>query len=344
MAMTVAGNVLTFDFTQENWRTAMPDYYSVTDSATPFYTAGTFQYNGVNTLRSGGIGHSATSSVQIDFTLVSSGSLELNYAVSSEANYDKLIVTVDGTAVLTKSGTVSWTDYSQELSAGDHTLLIQYSKDGSASSGSDACAIGKLILTGVKPPYDRKYLIRSGSTLYTITDGALSVLTETEVTASLFQTYGVDELPDGSLLLSLTDPEVLYWHDSTDELPALTIRVTGSPPVPQTVITGPQDMSDPTILGIESASVDASDDVLFALSFDDGATWKAYSGTGWVTLETENAGMTKATMENIGLEAWAEVVTSDSYRVRFTLVSADSYVAGVVIHYINEESEEESNA
>lgn len=194
------------------------------------------------------------------------------------------------------------------------------------------------------PPYDRKYLIRSGSTLYTITDGALSALTEAEVTASLFQTYGVDELPDGSLLLSLTDPEVLYWHDSTDELPALTIGVTGSPPVPQTVITGPQDMSDPTILGIESASVDASDDVLFALSFDDGATWKAYSGTGWVTLETENAGMTKATMENIGLEAWAEVVTSDSYRVRFTLVSVDSYVTGVVIHYINEESEEESNA
>lgn len=192
--------------------------------------------------------------------------------------------------------------------------------------------------------YNKKYLIRSGSTLYTVSGGALAALSETEVSASLYQTYGVDELPDGSLLVGLTDPEVLYWHDSTDELPALTIGVTGSPPVPQTVITGPQDMSDPTILGIESASVDASDDVLFALSFDDGATWKAYSGTGWVTLETENAGMTKATMENIGLEAWAEVVTSDAYRVRFTLVSADSYVAGVVIHYINEESEEESNA
>lgn len=196
----------------------------------------------------------------------------------------------------------------------------------------------------VEIDHDMKYLIRSNSTLYTITDGALTALTESEVTASLFQTYGLDELPDGSLLLSLTDPEVLYWHDSTDELPALTIRVTGSPPVPQTVITGPQDMSDPTILGIESASVDASDDVLFALSFDDGGTWKAYSGTGWVTLGTENAGMTKATMENIGLEAWAEVVTSASYRVRFTMVSVNSYVAGVVINYINKESEEESDA
>lgn len=187
------------------------------------------------------------------------------------------------------------------------------------------------------PLYDRKYLIRSNSTLYTITDGALSTLTETEVTASLFQTYGVNEIPDGALLVGLTDPEVLYWHDSTDELPVLASSVTGSPPVPQVVVTNPQDMSDSTILGIESVTVTASEDVLFALSFDDGATWTAYNGTAWVTLEQENSGMTAETFQNISLEAWAEVVTGTAYRVRFVLMDTTSYMTELVIHYLNKE-------
>lgn len=186
-------------------------------------------------------------------------------------------------------------------------------------------------------PYDRKYLLRSGSALYTVTDGTLTALDTTDLTAETFQTYGMDDLPDGSLLVGLTDPEVLYWQDSGDELPELTLTVTGTPPTPQVVVTDERDMSDPSILGIESATVTASEDVLFALSFDDGATWKAYDGSQWITLETEHSGMTKTTMESIGLEAWAEVVTSTAYRVRFALLSIDSYVTSVVINYINEE-------
>lgn len=187
------------------------------------------------------------------------------------------------------------------------------------------------------PLYDRKYLIRSNSTLYTITDGALSTLTETELTASLFQTYGVDNLPDGALLVGLIDPEVLYWQDSTDALPTLIMDVTGVPPIPQVVISESYDMSDTSILGIESVTIDASEDTLFALSFDDGATWKAYDGTQWVTLEQANSGMTAETFQNISLEAWAQVVTGDVYRLRFVLMGTESYVTSVVIHYINQE-------
>ena len=185
------------------------------------------------------------------------------------------------------------------------------------------------------PVYDRKYLIRSNSTLYTVTDGALVPLSDTEVSASLFRDYGVDELPDGSLLAGLTDPEVLYWHDSTDDLPTLSLTVTGTPPVPQVVVTDAQDMSDSIILGIESVTVTASDDVLWAISFDDGATWKAHNGSHWVTLEQENSGMTAETFQNLSLEAWAEVVTSTAYRLRFVLMTTDSYVSEVIINYIN---------
>lgn len=206
----------------------------------------------------------------------------------------------------------------------DHT--ISYPLKGAYNYAIDAIELY---------PYDMRYLVKSGSNLYTVTDGALSALNETEITASLFHTYGVDDLPDGNLLMGLTDPEVLYWHDSTDDLPELTMTVTGSPPVPQIVITSTQDMSDPSILGIESATVDASDDVLFAISFDDGVTWKAYDGAKWVTLSTENSGMTKTTMENISLEAWAQVAMSAMYKLRFVLMNAGSYVSAVRINYIN---------
>ena len=185
------------------------------------------------------------------------------------------------------------------------------------------------------PAYDRKYLLRSNSTLYTVTDGALVPLPDAEVSASLFRDYGVDELPDGSQLAGLTDPEVLYWHDSTDDLPALSLTVTGTPPVPQVVVTDVQDMSGSTILGIESVTVTASEDVLWAISFDDGATWKAHNGSQWVVLEQENSGMTAETFQNLSLEAWAEVVTSTVYRLRFVLMAPDSYVSEVVINYIN---------
>lgn len=185
------------------------------------------------------------------------------------------------------------------------------------------------------PPFDKKYLIRSNSNLYTVTDGALVPLPDAEVSASLFRDYGVDELPDGSLLVGLTDPEVLYWHDSMEDLPVLSLTVTGTPPVPQVVVTDAQDMSDSTILGIESVTVTASEGVLWAISFDDGATWKSHNGSQWVTLEQENSGMTAETFQNLSLEAWAEVVTSTAYRLRFVLMAADSYVSEVVINYIN---------
>ena len=323
------------DFAKANWKTQRQDVMSVTDGGTPFYVDSTLPYEGKPTLRSGAIDHSGVSETTITFTLANAGAVELVYSVSSEQKYDWLYIYIDGVEAIKQSGTVAWTAYTKTLVAGEHTLIFKYTKDGSQSADSDAGAVGYIKFFGMTTPYEKKYLIRSGSTVYTVEDSALSALTETEVTASLFRTYGMDNLPDGDLLMGLTDPEVLYWQDSEDEMPELTLTVTGSPPVPQIVVTNTQDMSDPSILGIESATVDASDDVLFAISFDDGVNWKAYDGGKWVTLSTENSGMTKTTMENISLEAWAEVVTSAMYKLRFVLMDTDSYVSAVRVNYIN---------
>ena len=179
------------------------------------------------------------------------------------------------------------------------------------------------------------YLIRSGSTIYTVVDGALSALTETEVTASLFQTYGVDEIPDGVLLATLTDPEVLFWQESEEDLPTLTLTVTGAPPIPQIITSDPIDLTHESIAGIDHAAVDASEDVRFAISFDDGASWKAFDGFAWFTVSDTAPGMLASTMNTITAEQWAEVVQLTAYRLRFWLPNVTAFVKSVVIHYIN---------
>ena len=181
----------------------------------------------------------------------------------------------------------------------------------------------------------RGYLIRSGYTLYTVTDGALTALAETEITANLFQTYGVDDLPDGSLLVGLTDPEVLYWQDSTDELPTLSLTVKGTPPLPQVFTSEAMDLTHESIAGISHAAVDASEDVRFAISFDDGANWKAFDGSAWFDVSDTAPGMLASTMNAITAQQWAEVVQLTAYRLRFWLPNVTAFVKSVVIHYIN---------
>lgn len=62
--------------------------------------------------------------------------LKLNYGVSSEANYDKLIIRQNSTAKDTVSGSVSNKTMTLNLAQGD-VVTVSYTKDYSASSGSD---------------------------------------------------------------------------------------------------------------------------------------------------------------------------------------------------------------
>ena len=209
------------------------------------------------------------------------------------------------------------------------------SSSGAYPTNADATYTHQLIDCIISDAYTGKYLVRQGATLYTVADGALSALTETEVTASLFQTYGVDEIPDGSLLVGLTDPEVLYWQDSTDDLPTLSLTVKGTPPLPQIFTSDPMDLTHESIAGIDHAAVDASEDVRFAISFDDGVTWQAFDGSGWFEVSDTAPGMLASTMNAITAEQWAGIIQLTAYRLRFWLPNVTAYVASVVLHYIN---------
>lgn len=334
MATEIINRVLIFDFAEPDWRTKYPDIYTVTDS-NGFYTASTFKYNDADTLRSYGISHNGTSQTDIEFTILQDGVLSLNYTVSSETNYDWLYINIDGTDVIKKSGTVDWTDYTKELTAGTHTLSLKYTKDGSSSSGSDAGAIGYLTISGVIPPYDTRYLIRSGTTLYTVVDDALSELTTTDIGAQTFLDYGIEDIPDGALLLGLSNPEVLYWQDSEEDLPTLTAIVTATPPY-QVIMSQAIDLMHSSIKGINSITVNCKGDVLFAVSFDNKATWMKWDGTDWVNVADELTGMSKTELEAITTEQWqAKYELSSDMYIRCTLTDATQFVTSVNISFIN---------
>lgn len=75
----------------------------------------------------------------IKLTPTESGKLSISYKVSSESNYDKLTVKVNGTTVADAiSGEVDWTGYEVDAVVGiDITIEVSYTKDSSGSRGDD---------------------------------------------------------------------------------------------------------------------------------------------------------------------------------------------------------------
>ena len=96
--------------------------------------------DGVLTSGNNGINNS-TSVYKI--TANSKVTVSFEYKVSSESNYDKLIIALNGIEKVNKSGTMSYESYTITLDAGD-VLTFTYSKDGSQHSNDDNAYIKNL--------------------------------------------------------------------------------------------------------------------------------------------------------------------------------------------------------
>ena len=119
--------------------------------------------------------------------------------------------------------------------------------------------------------FSNKYLIRSGGVYYTVTDDALEQVDVASPTAACFYRYGTDVVPDGSLLLPLTNPDVLFWTNDPDESLQMRAELVAYP-FPQT-LTGYADMTSETILGIDMLSAVYTGQIDIKLSFDGGTTY-----------------------------------------------------------------------
>ncbi len=81
---------------------------------------------------------SSSSTVTTTVELAEGEALFFDWSTSSEANYDKLIFSVDGTAVRNISGEVDWTQfYYVAPAAGTYTFTWSYTKDGSVDRNND---------------------------------------------------------------------------------------------------------------------------------------------------------------------------------------------------------------
>ncbi|MES2862686.1 MAG: hypothetical protein V4666_01070 [Bacteroidota bacterium] len=131
-----------------------------TNSIAPCSTGGSANWAAQTGVKNGGT-YGAKSgtitdsqSTQMSHTIVipaGGATLSFFYNVSSETGYDYLRFYIDGIQQNQWSGTVGWTQQTYILAAGSRTLRWEYSKDTSASSGSDAAYIDDIIITSTAP-------------------------------------------------------------------------------------------------------------------------------------------------------------------------------------------------
>ena len=182
-------------------------------------------------------------------------------------------------------------------------------------------------------PPKKRYLLRNGSTIYTIVDGILSSLGDVEVNANLFLNFGVEVLPTLSMFGGFINPELLYWTEDDGLDLTEGLLISGTPPLPQVMFYDEQTIPDGS--AIKTLEAKASNDAIFTITFDNGETWKYYDTItqSWLTAATESEGMKTKTLKAIIPSQWADVTTSSTYQVRCALPSTTSNVSTLLIAY-----------
>lgn len=167
--------------------------------------------------------------------------------------------------------------------------------------------------------YITKYIVRDSGKIYTVSDNTLLEITGT-LNADLFKSSGTDTIPDGTLLMTLSSPEVLCWTNA-EELPTLTATVQGIPVGSHDIISNDIPVGDISISGIATVEADASENATFLLSFDGGA-WMIYTDDKW---SASDVGMTTAELIAVPSNAWNSMIaSSNNMRLKAVLDGVDT--------------------
>ena len=154
-----------YDYTNKKWANAV----LVSENETRYTTTDKTVNISNNTTSSPGYlsnnQNVASSTATSTFTITTgteAGTLSFDYTVSSESNYDKLTITVNGTTIANAiSGEQSKT-YSVSVTANTtYTIVATYKKDGSGDKGTDTAAI-----TNLSYPTGSTMTITNGDTYY----------------------------------------------------------------------------------------------------------------------------------------------------------------------------------
>lgn len=276
-------------------------------------------YNKYNFLRIrwDGYGHystqAANAKLTYDVILLDTGHIYLSI-VTYPTSYG------DGSNSLTASTTISFTpatslQWTFESQNEDNTVYV-------GTQGLNAPRVIKYVFSDET---GKIYIYQNGS----FTDTGL---TEQDLTASFIEANGNDTIPEEDIL-NLTKPKIYKWVDVGSNQFKVKLSAT---PYPQTIVSEAINLEDSTTTGIESIIAVCEGTPVFAISVDNGSTWKMWNDTTsqWVTLSQSDTGMSNAVMSDITASAWASlIINANTIKIRFTLSSATDKVAKVTLRY-----------
>ncbi len=81
----------------------------------------------------------------------SGGNIAFDFRVGSETGFDFFDFAVDGVNQIIQTGTVPWNTFSLPLSAGPHTFVWRYRKDGSVNVAPDRAFVDNIIISNTSP-------------------------------------------------------------------------------------------------------------------------------------------------------------------------------------------------
>lgn len=183
-------------------------------------------------------------------------------------------------------------------------------------------------------PSVERFLIRdSNNVLYTVENGSIAALEETEITSNLFIEKGFVDIPSSEILKTLINPKIYYWND-IESVPSLKATVQGIPSGTHEIVSDRIRIGHESIYGITSVEALASEGATFLLSFDGGSYMK-YDSTSesWTTSDT---GMTASELIEIPADIWSSIVNSATYMTLKAMISGTDTVTKVQFNFNNE--------
>ena len=134
-----------------------PTKWTNSNTQYPWAICNVEPYEGLYCVKSGAIGNSSETALNLTYEVGANDSIAFYYKVSSESGYDKLYFYIDNSEKANWSGSVAWTRAQYAVTAGTHTFTWKYKKDSSVTSGSDCAWIDFVIL-----PVDRNLNVNAG--------------------------------------------------------------------------------------------------------------------------------------------------------------------------------------
>ena len=188
------------------YKSPLPDGFTQSPGSDFAWTSDNSEaYSGRTSMGSWDIDDNETAGLQYDGDF-DAGTIGFWYKVDSEAGMDLFTFAIDGNVLLTQSGDTGWVQYSTSISAGNHTMTWEYSKNGSISIGDDAVRVDDM--TGFpSDPVNLSINITDNSPSDGLPAGSQITYTVTVSNASANGTSDASvniELPDSSQLSNVS--------------------------------------------------------------------------------------------------------------------------------------------